>query len=61
MCYNIFFCFTFWFLGSQGMWDPSSLSMDGTCTPVLEGEVLTMGPSRNSQGILTYRFKMFSE
>ena len=28
----------------QGMWDLSSLTRDQTCTPVLEGEILTSGP-----------------
>ena len=32
----------------QGMWDLSSLSRDQTCTPVLEGQVLTPGPPGKS-------------
>ena len=42
-CYNIASvpCFAFWL---RSLWDPSSPSRDWTCTPTLEGVVLTTGP-----------------
>ena len=55
-------CFTFWFFGllcfgfwSWGRWDFSSLTRDWTGTsPLLEGEVLTMGlPGRSPEWVLT--------
>ena len=41
----LFYLLVFW---PQGMWDLSSLIRDGTCTPALEGKVLTAGPPGKS-------------
>ena len=37
----LFYVLVFW---PQDMWDLGSLTRDQTCTPALEGEVLTPGP-----------------
>ena len=39
-----YFCFVFWFFGHEALWDLSPPTRDPTCTPVLEDEVLTIGP-----------------
>ena len=47
------FCFRLWHFQLQGMWNLSSLTRDGTCTPALEGEVVTTGLPGKSPGPAT--------
>ena len=43
----LFYVLVFW---PQGMWDLSSPTRGQTCTPALDDEVWTTGPSGKSQG-----------
>ena len=49
------FCFKFWYLGPQGMWDPSFPTRDQTTSPALEGAVLTTGLPGKSPEICFYK------
>ena len=47
----ILLLFYVWFFLPQDVWDSSSPTRDGTCIPVLEGEVVITGPPGTSQKI----------
>ena len=49
---KILFLFYVLVFRPQGIWDPSSLARDWTCTQALEVEVLTTGLPGKSSGIL---------
>ena len=50
----LFYVLVFWL---RGMWDLSSQIRDQTCTPALEGKVLTTGPPGISSGICFTNYK----
>ena len=53
----LFYVLYFWL---RGVWDLSSLTRDPTCTPALEGKVLTTGPPGKSLRYIFYKYIFFN-